>query len=141
MQTKLQQLAKELIECRGKLQELEERQKAEREPYELANQEIRSQLLKIMDKSGVLSTRYEDFAISRKTSKRAIVVDESKAIAFLEANLPGGILKTVHPEVLKQIERGTRLPLDGVSVQEKEYISIRANKETNAPATVGTETT
>jgi hypothetical protein len=141
MQTKLQQLAKELIECRGKLQELEERQRAEREPYELANQEIRSQLLGIMNKSGVLSTRYEDFAISRKTSKRAVVVDESKAIAYLEANLPGGILKTVHPEVLKQIERGTRSPLDGVSVESKEYVSIRQNKETNAPADVGTETT
>jgi len=33
MQPKLQDLAKQLIDCRGKLQELEERQKAEREPY------------------------------------------------------------------------------------------------------------
>src|SRR5471032_2970414 len=104
MQTKLHQLAKELIECRGEVQELEEPQKAERESYELANQTIRETLLKIMDKSGVPSTRYEDFAISRKTSKRAVVVDEGKAIAHLEGSLPGGILKTVHPEVLKQIE-------------------------------------
>ena len=66
MQTKLQTLAQELVKCRGALQELEEKYKAEREPYEQAKQVIQERPLATMAKNEVLSTRYEDFTISRK---------------------------------------------------------------------------
>jgi hypothetical protein len=45
MQTSIQDLAKQLVECRGALQELEQRQKAEREPYEQAKAVIQEKLL------------------------------------------------------------------------------------------------
>jgi hypothetical protein len=108
------------------LQELDNEYKAKKEPVEQAKIVIQDKLLAEMTKAETLSTRFEDFTITRRKSSRAVVVDERKAVAFLESNgMEQGILKTVHPEVLKQIEKGTRLPLDGVTVETKEYISIR----------------
>jgi len=126
MTTRLQQLAQELVRARVMLQELDNEYKAKKEPVEQAKIVIQDKLLAEMTKAETLSTRFEDFTITRRKSSRAVVVDERKAVAFLESNgMEQGILKTVHPEVLKQIEKGTRLPLDGVTVETKEYISIR----------------
>ena len=126
MTTRLQQLAQELVRARVMLQELDNEYKAKKEPVEQAKIVIQDKLLAEMTKAETLSTRFEDFTITRRKSSRAVVVDERKAVAFLESNgMEQGILKTVHPEVLKQIEKGTRLPLGGVTVETKEYISIR----------------
>ena len=105
MQTKLQDLAQQLIECRGTLQELEERQRAEREPYEQANQVIREKLLDIMSKASLISTKYEDFAISRKTSKKAVITNDNLALATLKELRPEYVIESIAPQALKEIKR------------------------------------
>lgn len=124
MQPTIEQLAKELIECRGKLQELEERHKADALPYEQAKAVISEKLLEKMAKAKTLSTRFEDFTISRKKSTRAVVMDEMKALIQLGETNPNYIVTHIHPEALKLVEKGS-LALDGVTTETREYVSIR----------------
>jgi hypothetical protein len=132
MQPTIQQLAAELVDCRGKLQELEERQKAERKPYEEAKQFISEKLIEKMAKTKTLSTRFEDFTISRKRSVRAVVLNEFIAMAQLRKDGRSDlVLEILSPQALKEVEKGS-LALDGVTVESKEYISIKQNKETPA---------
>jgi hypothetical protein len=62
------------------LQELDSEYKAKKEPIEQAKAAIQEKLLDCMSKAGVLSTKFEDFAISRKRSVKAIVLSEARAI-------------------------------------------------------------
>lgn len=128
MSTKMQSLAKDLVRAREMLQGLDNEYKAKKEPVEQAKLAIQEQLLKEMSKAEVLSTRYEDFTISRKKSKRAVVMDEAIAIAYLKFNNPQYVIPTISPEAYKEVEKGT-LTVDGVTVETKEYISIRPAKE------------
>jgi hypothetical protein len=82
-----------------------------------------------MRKAQTLSTRYEDFTISRKHSRKAVVTDEHAAIAMLkDTRRPELVIESIAPEALKQIERGTML-LDGATVEEREYISVQQSKD------------
>jgi hypothetical protein len=128
MQPTLEQLAKELIECRGKLQELEERQKTEREPYEQAKAVIQEKLLACMAKANTLSTRFEDFTISRKKSTKAVITNDGLALDALKTYHPEYVILSISPLALKEVEKGS-LAVDGVTVETREYISIRAAKE------------
>lgn len=134
MQPSIENLAKQLIECRGALQELEERQKAEREPYEQAKQAISEKLMAGMAEAKTLSTRFEDFTISRKKSVKAVVINEGLAVSTLEERGDGRYLETrLNARALKEVEKGS-LVLNGVTVEMKEYVSIRQAKPEQANA-------
>ena len=124
MQTTLEQLAKELIDCRGKLQEFELRQKADHEPYEQAKLVIQEKLLEKMTKQNTLSTCYKDFTISQKKASRPVVTNEFAAIATLKETRPEYIVESIASQALKEVERGS-LTLDGVTMETKEHVSIR----------------
>jgi len=54
-----------------------------------------------MSKAGVLSTKYEDFAISRKKSVKAVVTNERAALASLKvAERFDYIVESISPEAL-----------------------------------------
>ena len=123
----LDELAKQRIEAKGKLEELEERHKAEREPYQQAIQAINESLLKEMTKAKQFTVGYEGFTISRKKSTKAVVTNDAIALADAKEKRPEYILETLAPQALKDIEKGS-LALEGVTVETREYISIRQAK-------------
>jgi hypothetical protein len=136
----IQQLAKELVECRVKMKELEDAYKESKLPYEQAKETIQEKILEAMRKEERLSERYEDFTIVRKKSVKAVVLNEFTALGQLKETKPNYVIETIHPNALKEVEKGT-LQLEGVQREEKEYISITQKKEEpKAPMSIGTET-
>lgn len=134
MSIKLQQLAQELVKARGMLQELDNEYKAKAQPIEEAKKVIQEKLLAEMAKAKTLSTRFEDFTIIRKKSTKAVVVNEGEAMAALrQSGQDQYIVHAIHPEALKLVEKGS-LALDGVTVETKEYISVRPAKQEEANA-------
>jgi hypothetical protein len=82
-----------------------------------------------MRNAQTLSTRYEDFTISRKHARKVVVVNEQAAVAFLRGtDRPELVIESIAPQALRQIERGTML-LDGLTVEEREFISPTKAKE------------
>lgn len=117
------QLAKELVEVRAKLNEFEDAYKQECQPYLEAKAAIQTQLLESMREQELLSTRYEDFTVVRKTTKKAVVMNEFDALAQLKQTKPEYVIEAISLRALKEVEKGT-LKLDGVQVESKEFISI-----------------
>jgi hypothetical protein len=126
--SKLQSLAQDLVRARNMLQELDNEYKAKAQPIEEAKKVIQEKLLAEMAKAKTLSTRFEDFTISRKKSVKAVITDESSAILALGQNgYEKYIVHAVSPEALKLVEKGS-LTLDGVTTEVREYVSIRQAK-------------
>jgi hypothetical protein len=127
--SKLQSLAQDLVRARNMLQELDNEHKAKAQPIEEAKKVIQEKLLAEMVKAKTLSTRFEDFTISRKKTVKAVVTSEQVAISALKLTGHGDyVVEAIAPQALKEIERGS-LALDGVTVETREHISIRASKQ------------
>lgn len=126
----VQQLTRELLECREKLKELDDAYREQKQPYEQAKEAIATALLEVMRKEGKLSERYEDFTIVRKKSSKVVVINEFTAIAELRETNPQYVIEAISPEALKQVEKGT-LTLEGVILENKEYISVSQKKQTD----------
>src|SRR5437899_1845431 len=103
--SKLQSLAQELVRARNMLQELDSEYKAKAQPIEEAKKVIQEKLLAEMAKAKTLSTRFEDFTISRKKSVKAVIANEAAALADVMANHPNYVIQGIAPQALKAIEQ------------------------------------
>jgi hypothetical protein len=127
--SKLNSLAQDLIRARTMLQDLDNEYKAKVQPIEEAKKVIQDKLLAEMAKAKTLSTRFEDFTISRKKSTKVNVLSQGQALNDLDRQGRSDlIVESVSPEALKLVEKGS-LTLEGVTVESKEYISITTKKQ------------
>jgi hypothetical protein len=111
------------------LQDLDNEYKAKVQPIEEAKKVIQDKLLAEMAKAKTLSTRFEDFTISRKKSTKVNVLSQGQALNDLDRQGRSDlIVESVSPEALKLVEKGS-LTLEGVTVESKEYISITTKKQ------------
>jgi hypothetical protein len=124
----MQELAKKLAGNRATLNEYKATYEELKAPLEQERDALQQALLEEMRKASTLSTRYEDLTITRKKSKKAVVTNEQAAIASIRSAGWGHYLvEAIAPSALKEIEKGM-LALDGVTVEEKEYISVSQKK-------------
>ena len=138
MQTKV----KELVEVRKAIAEYDEAYEAAVGPLKARKDELQAQITEELTKLGVLSQRFQEATVTRAVKKTVQVVDEAKAVFSLkEKGLTDYVSETINDlfwnSAAKQIAKEGKCDIDGLAIQEKEYLSVReSDKEERRKVTV-----
>lgn len=131
----MQAEVKELVELRQAIKAIEELHEREISPLKLKRDALQAKITEELTKMGVLSQRFQEATVSRAVRKTVQIVDEAKAVASLKAKgLTDYVSETINPlfwnTTAKEIAKQGTIDIDGLVIQEKEYLSIReSNKE------------
>lgn len=126
----MQALVKELVEVRKQIAEYDEAHEHATVPLKLQRDALQAQITEELQKMGVLSQRFQEATVTRAVRKTVQVVDETKAVAALKAKgLDTYVSETINKlfwdGAAKEIAKQGKTDIDGLIIQEKEYLSVR----------------
>lgn len=130
----MQALVKELVELRKQIAEYDEAYEQATTPLKAKRDEIQAQITEELKKMGVLSQRFQEATVSRAVRKTVQVVDEAKAVAsFKRKGLNDYFAERLTPlfydSVAREIAKAGKTDIDGLAIQEKEYLSVRGSEK------------
>lgn len=120
----------ELVKVRNEIARLDELYEESVAPLKLKRDALQAQITEELKKMGVLSQRFQDATVSRAVKKSVQVLDEAKAVAALkEKGLEQYVSESINSlfwdSAAKQIAKEGKTDIDGLVIQEKEYLSVR----------------
>jgi endonuclease III len=120
----------ELVAIRRTLAEMEEAYEKASAPYKEKRDALQAKITEELKNAGVLSQRFQSVTVSRAVRNTVQVVDEVKAIAALKGKGLGDyVSETLNSmfwnSAAKEIAKAGNTDIDGLVIQEKEYLSIR----------------
>ena len=120
----------ELVKVRNEIARLDELYEQSVAPLKLKRDALQAQITEELKKMGVLSQRFQDATVSRAVKKSVQVLDEAKAVAALkEKGLEQYVSESINSmfwdSAAKQIAKEGKTDIDGLVIQEKEYLSVR----------------
>lgn len=126
----MQAEVKRLVEVRKQLKEIEETAENLSAPLKAERDSLQATITAELTKMGVLSQRFQEATVSRAVRKTVQVIDETAAVAAMKAK---GLTDYVSEKLsdifwdsaAKEIAKEGKTDIDGLVVQEKEYLSIR----------------
>ena len=126
----MQAEVKELVGLRRRIAEYEDAQERALAPLRLRRDSLQAKITEELTKMGVLSQRFQDATVTRAVRKTVQVVDQDKAVASLKAKgLTDYVSESINDlfwnSAAKEIAKEGKTDIDGLVVQEKEYLSIR----------------
>lgn len=126
----MQAEVKRLVELRRQIAEYDEAYEQAVAPLKLERDALQTKITEELKVAGVLSQRFQDATVSRAVRKTVQVLDEAKAVAALKAKglteyVSEGISKLFWESAAKEIAKEGKTDIDGLAIQEKEYLSIR----------------
>jgi ABC-type branched-subunit amino acid transport system ATPase component len=121
---------KELVELRHQIAEYDEAYEKAVAPLKLKRDALQAKITEKLKEMGVLSQRFQEATVTMAVRKSVQVLDEAKAVAALkEKGLTDYVSETINKlfwdSAAKQIAKEGKTDIDGLVVQEKEYLSIR----------------
>lgn len=138
----MQAEVKRLVEVRKQIAEYDEAYEAAIAPLKLERDALQTKITEELKVAGVLSQRFQEATVSRAVRKTVQVLDEAKAVAAMKAKgltdyVSESISKLFWDSAAKQIAKEGKTDIDGLAIQEKEYLSIReSDKEERRKVTV-----
>ena len=126
----MQAEVKELVELRRDIAVLDEVHEKRLIPLKARRDALQSKITEELKKAGVLSQRFQEATVTRAVKKTVQVQDETRAVAALKAKgLTDYVSETLNPlfwnSAAKEIAKQGSTDIDGLVIQEKEYLSIR----------------
>jgi endonuclease III len=126
----MQAEVKELVAMRRAIAEYDEAYEKAVAPLKLKRDALQAKITEELRMAGVLSQRFQEATVSRAVRKTVQVVDEAKAVAAMkERGLTDYVSETLTPlfwdSAAKQIAKEGKTDIDGLVIQEKEYLSVR----------------
>lgn len=126
----MQAEVKRLVEVRKQLKEIEETAENLSAPLKAERDSLQATITAELTKMGVLSQRFQEATVSRAVRKTVQVIDETAAVAAMKAKgLTDYVSETLSDifwdSAAKEIAKEGKTDIDGLVVQEKEYLSIR----------------
>jgi endonuclease III len=126
----MQAEVKRLVEVRKQLKEIEETAETLSAPLKAERDSLQAAITAELTKMGVLSQRFQEATVSRAVRKTVQVVNETAAVAAMKAKgLTDYVSETLSDvfweSAAKQIAKDGKTDIDGLAIQEKEYLSIR----------------
>ena len=126
----MQAEVKELVEVRRQIAEWEQIYEHGLAPLKLRRDALQAEITEELKKAGVLSQRFQEATVTRAVKKTVQVQDETRAVAALKAKgLTDYVSETLNPlfwnSAAKEIAKQGSTDIDGLVIQEKEYLSVR----------------
>jgi endonuclease III len=126
----MQAEVKELVEVRRQIAEYDEAYDKATSPLKQKRDTLQATITEELKKMGVLSQRFQEATVTRAVRKTVQVVDEPKAVAALKAKgLTNYVSESINhlfwDSAAKEIAKEGKCDIDGLTIQEKEYLSIR----------------
>ena len=126
----MQAEVKELVELRRQIGEYDEAYEKATSPLKLKRDALQAKITEELKKAGVLSQRFQEATVTRAVKKTVQVQDETRAVAALKAKgLTDYVSETLNPlfwnSAAKEIAKQGSTDIDGLVIQEKEYLSVR----------------
>lgn len=126
----MQAEVKRLVELRRQIAEYDEAYEQAVAPLKLERDALQTKITEELKVAGVLSQRFQDATVSRAVRKTVQVLDEAKAVAALKAKgltdyVSESINKLFWDSAAKEIAKSGKTDIDGLVVQEKEFLSVR----------------
>jgi endonuclease III len=121
---------KELVELRHQIAEHDEAYEKAVAPLKVKRDALQAKITEKLKEMGVLSQRFQEATVTMAVRKTVQVLDEAKAVAALKKKgLTDYVSETINDlfwnSAAKQIAKEGKTDIDGLVVQEKEYLSIR----------------
>lgn len=138
----MQAKVKELVEVRKAIADYDAAYEAAVGPLKARKDELQAQITEELTRLGVLSLRFQEATVTRAVKKTVQVVDEALAVSALkEKGLTDYVSETINDlfwnSAAKQIAKEGKCDIDGLAIQEKEYLSVReSDKEERRKVTV-----
>jgi|GEM_PF-5613081 len=138
----MQAEVKRLVELRRQIAEYDEAYEQAVSPLKLERDALQTKITEELKMAGVLSQRFQDATVTRSVRKTVQVLDEAKAVAALKAKgltdyVSESINKLFWDSAAKEIAKSGKTDIDGLAIQEKEYLSVReSDKEERRKVTV-----
>jgi hypothetical protein len=126
----MQDLVKQLVTLRKAIADVEASYEKTITPLKLQRDEVQAKITEQLKNAGVISQRFQEATVTRAVRKTVQVVDETKAVAALKAKgLTDYVSETLNPlfwnSAAKEIAKQGNTDIDGLVIQEKEYLSVR----------------
>ena len=126
----MQDLVKRLVELRRQIGEYDLAYEKATSALKLERDALQAKITEELKKAGVLSQRFQEATVTRAVKKTVQVLDETKAVAALKAKgLTDYVSETLNPlfwnSAAKEIAKQCSTDIDGLIIQEKEYLSVR----------------
>ena len=126
----MQAEVKELVECRRQIADYDEAYEKAVAPLKAKRDALQTQITEELKKAGVLSQRFQEATVTRAVRKTVQVLDETKAVAALKAKgLTDYVSESINDlfwnSAAKEIDKEGKTDIDGLAIQEKEYLSVR----------------
>ena len=126
----MQAEVKELVELRRQIADYDEAYEKSISPLKLRRDALQAKITEELKKAGVLSQRFQEATVTRAVRKTVQVVDAAKAIEALKAKgLTDYVSETINDlfwgGAAKEIAKQGKTDIDGLAIQEREYLSIR----------------
>jgi endonuclease III len=126
----MQAEVKRLVEVRRQIAEWEQIYQHGLAQMKLERDALQTKITEELKVAGVLSQRFQDATVTRSVRKTVQVLDETKAVAALKAKgltdyVSESINKLFWDSAAKEIAKQGKTDIDGLVIQEKEYLSIR----------------
>ena len=126
----MQAEVKRLVDVRHQIGEYDVAYEKATSALKLERYALQAKITEELKKAGVLSQRFQEATVTRAVKKTVQVLDETKAVAALKAKgLTDYVSETLNPlfwnSAAKEIAKQGSTDIDGLIIQEKEYLSVR----------------
>ena len=126
----MQAEVKRLVDVRHQIGEYDVAYEKATSALKLERDALQAKITEELKKAGVLSQRFQEATVTRAVKKTVQVLDETKAVAALKAKgLTDYVSETLNPlfwnSAAKEIAKQGSTDIDGLIIQEKEYLSVR----------------
>ncbi len=126
----MQAEVKELVELRRQIAEYDEAHEMATAPLKAKRDALQLKITEELKKAGVLSQHFQEATVTMAARKTVQVFDEPKAVAALKAKgltdyVSETLDKTFWDGAAKEIAKQGTTDIDGLVIQEKEYLSVR----------------
>jgi hypothetical protein len=121
---------KRLVDVRRQIGEYDAAYEKATSALKLERDALQTKITEELKEAGVLSQRFQEATVTRAVRKTVQVLDETKAVAVLKAKgLTDYVSETLNPlfwnSAAKEIAKQGKTDIDGLVIQEKEYLSVR----------------
>lgn len=128
----MQAYVSDLVRVRREITIMEEKHEVLLAPLKARRDALQAHITEELKKMGVLSQRFQEATVTRAVKKTVQVVDEAKAVAALKAKgLSTYVSETINQlfwdGAAKEIAKQGNTDIEGLAIQEKEYLSVRAS--------------
>lgn len=126
----MQAEVQELVEIRRQIAEYDETYEKAVTPLKAKRDALQAKITEELKKMGVLSQRFQQATVTRSVKKTVQVLDERKAVEALKARgltdyVSEKINQLFFDSAAKEIAKQGKTDIDGLVIQEKEFLSIR----------------